>query len=129
VKVRAKCTTVVFNIKKCREKQYRLYKIICVTFIQTCANIYDNPSYLEIMSTLTIRALISFFSMLRKATITFTVFVCLSVRYTSAYTGRIFLTFLRREGLFDYQQSGSGRQIIYFVLVILLVEQSDVFVT
>jgi hypothetical protein len=49
VKVRAKCLTVVCNISKFCEIRYRLYIIICVTFIQLGANIYDNPSCLQIM--------------------------------------------------------------------------------
>jgi hypothetical protein len=39
---------------------------------------------------------------LRKATITFTFFVCLSVSYTSAHPARIFLRFLLQEWVFDY---------------------------
>jgi len=50
------------------------------------------------------------FAKLRKATITFTVFVCLSVRYTSAHTGRIFLTFYNggRGGLFEVCRENSS---------------------
>jgi len=62
---------------------------MCLTFIQFGANIYD----IMLLSALT---------KLRKATITFTLFVCLSVSYTSAHTARIFLRFLLQEWVFDY---------------------------
>jgi hypothetical protein len=51
---------------------------------------HHNSKYKNILAT---RAVLGVFAKLRKATITFTVFVCLSVKYTSVGTGRIFLTF------------------------------------
>ena len=92
MKVRAKCVTMVFNISKFYETQCKLYIIIRVTFIQLCANIYDNPSCLKIMKHISNTRVNKPFAKLRKTTITFTVFVCLSVKYIYAYTGRISLT-------------------------------------
>ena len=72
-----------------------IHIIICVTFIQLGANIYDNPSYLKLImkhisNTRGNRRL----RKVAKTTVAYTVFVCLSLRYTSAHNGRILLHFI-----------------------------------
>ena len=93
MKVRAKCVNMVINISKFYETQCKLYIIICVTFIQLGANIYDNTSCIKIMEHISDTRVKKRLHKFCKATITFTVFVCQSVTYISAYFGRMFLTF------------------------------------